>query len=337
MKQLKKLALLATVTLGTISCSSNEIIDSRNEQNEIRFAGIQMGNSIISKANKTLSGTETFGVYAYQTTPTTQTWINGQTLSKTETSWRLGSTFYYPVGNFSMSFWAYGKDAEKNIPTSVSKDGLVYENYSVAETTKHADFEAFVISKNVTTVTETSKDNAITLTFWHALSKIQFKANIVEDPALANVDVKITSITINTNQTGNLNYGSEASKWTQTGDMSNVAIALTNSGALTSAPADVTHEFYVIPLADNATNTITVVASFYHKGTDVKIANDVTGTIQATSAQLAINNKVTYNIVLSKEHLSGHTEIKFNEPTIEDWTPVEGGNITAPTQPATTY
>lgn len=62
MMQVKKLALLATVALGAMSCSNNEIIETLSEQNEIRFSGVQMGNNIITRANQGLTGKETFGV-----------------------------------------------------------------------------------------------------------------------------------------------------------------------------------------------------------------------------------------------------------------------------------
>ena len=330
MKQVKKLAVLATIALGAMSCSNNEVIESLNEQNEIRFSGIQMGNSIITKANQILTGSETFGVYAYQTSPSATPWFADQKLAKTGTAWGLPTKFYYPTGNFSMTFWAYGTDFAKNKPTSVSSTGLVYTNYSINQTNA-ADHEAFVISKNASTVTQDNKASGVALNFWHALSKIQFKAAKSDEPELTNVDVEISSISINTNQTGSLTYTGDASTWTQTGNNQDVAIYVTG-GALTTESASVTNEFYVIPLAGKAINTITVVASFYHKGTNVKIANDATGTIEATADLFKINNKVTYNMTLAKNNLSGHTEITFAEPTIEDWKPVTGGNV-FPTQP----
>lgn len=328
MKQIKKLALFATVALGAMSCSNNEIIETLNEQNEIRFASVQMGNGIITRANESLAGTETFGVYAFLTDPSTlEAYISDETLSKTGNIWGLSKKYYFPTGNFSMNFWAWGKDKTKNVPTSVSATGLVYTDYAVDQT-KAADHEAFVISKEVKTVTQANKD-AIALHFWHALSKIQFTAKIADATNFANVDAKITGIKINTSKTGSISYEGPTSKWVPSATTEDLTITLTKTDALTAKPSDVTSSFYAIPLATGGTNTITVNAVLYHKNTTIEVGT-ISGTITATADQLAINNSVTYNIILDLDNATGLTEIKFAEPTIEDWTPVNGGDVTLP-------
>lgn len=327
MKQVKKLALFATVALGAMSCSNNEIIETLNEQNEIRFASVQMGNGIITRANESLTGSETFGVYAFLTNPSTsEAYISDETLSKTGNAWGLNEKYYFPTGDFSMNFWAWGKDKNKNTPTSVSAAGLVYTDYAVDQT-KAADHEAFVISKDVKTVTQANK-NAIALNFWHALSKIQFTAKIADATNFANVDAKLTGISINTSKTGSISYEGSASKWTP-GDKTDETIAITNTNALTNTSSAVTSSFYAIPLAAEGVNTITVNAVLYHKNTTIEVGT-ISGTITATAAQLAINNSVTYNIILKLDEATGLTEIKFAEPTIEDWTPVNGGDTPLP-------
>lgn len=332
MKQVKTLALFATVALGAMSCSNNEIIETLNEQNEIRFASVQMGNSIISRAaTETLAGTETFGVYAYLTSPSEKTWINAAKLSKSGDAWGLNQMYYYPVGTFSMDFWAYGKDFEKNKPDSVSAAGMVYTDYTIDQT-KAADHEAFVISKDKVNVTQAEKANGIALHFWHALCKIQFTAKITNTTNFANVDAKITSISISTSKTGSITYEGSTSKWTP-GTETEVEITVTKTSALTDTSSAVTNSFYAIPLAKDADkNTITVTADLYHKGTGVNIADQITGTIEATGAQLAINNSVTYNIILDLSKATGLAEIKFAEPTIENWKAVAGGESTFPKQ-----
>ena len=91
MKQIKKLALFATVALGAMSCSNNEIIETLNEQNEIRFASVQMGNGIITRA--VAGDGDSFGVYAYQTSTTATDWFENQQLAKTNGTWGLPSKF----------------------------------------------------------------------------------------------------------------------------------------------------------------------------------------------------------------------------------------------------
>lgn len=336
MRQIKKLALCATVALGAMSCSNNEIIETLNEQNEICFASVQMGNGIITRANETLTGNETFGVYAYKTSETETTWFENEKLSKSGIAWGLPSKFYYPTGNFSMSFWAYGKTHAVNKPTSVSAAGLVYNDYNIFTTTTD-NLEGFVISKDVVTVTNTTKNNPVALNFWHALCKIKFTAKIANDANFANVDAKITGITINTSKTGSISYEGPTSKWVPSATIEGLTITLTAAAAtdaLTTAPTAVTNSFYAIPLATGGTNTITVDAVLYHKNTTIEVGS-ISGTIEATAAQMAINNSVTYNIILDLDQATGLTEIKFAEPTIEDWTPIVGGDITFPptTQP----
>lgn len=330
MRKIENLMIAATTLLCTVACSNNEVIESLNEQNEIRFASVQMGNSIITKANETLTGSETFGVYAFLTnTSTSEAYISGEILSKTNNAWGLNEKYYFPTGNFSMNFWAWGKDKAKNVPTSVTATGLVYTDYTVDQTNA-ADHEAFVISKEVKTVTQANKE-AIALNFWHALSKIQFTANIADAANFANVDAKIIGITISTSKTGSITYEGSTSKWTPSATKENLTITLTEAANnLTTTPTAVTIPFYAIPLATtDDTNTITVNAVLYHKNTTIEVGT-ISGSITATGAQLAINNSVTYNIILKLDEATGLTEIKFAEPSIEDWTPVDGGDITLP-------
>ncbi|MGL4781464.1 MAG: hypothetical protein ACRCXN_11620 [Bacteroidales bacterium] len=324
---MKKLALFATVALSTISCSNNEVMDSLADQNEIRFTGVQMGNSIITRTKEILTGKETFGVYAF-VDGHTPAYISDEKLSITENGWRLSEKYYYPTGEFSMKFWAWGKNKNENIPTSVSTEGLVYTDYTINQSSTSVH-EAFVISKDMTTVTNKTKENAIALNFWHALCKIQFTAKIANATNFANVDAKITGISINTSTKGSITYTGSESEWTP-GAKTDETITITNKNALTDSPSSVTSSFYAIPLATDGTNTITVKADLYHKGTSIKVADQLTGTITATGKQLAINNSVTYNIILDLDNATGLTEIKFAEPTIEDWNPVNSDDTTIP-------
>lgn len=339
MNQIKKLALCATVALGAMSCSNNEIIETLNEQNEIRFASVQMGNGIITRANETLTGNETFGVYAYKTSETATTWFENQQLAKTNGAWGLPTKYYYPTGDFEMKFWAYGKKHEANEanavnrPTSVSASGLRYENYDISA--QNTDIlEGFVISKDVVTVTDATKANSVALNFWHALCKIQFKAKIADATNFVNVTAKITGIKINTSKTGSIEYSSSKdSKWGPSATKEDLTITLTGAAnELTTTSTAVTNSFYAIPLATDGTNTITVDAVLYHKGTEIPVGT-ISGTITATAAQMAINNSVTYNIILDLDQATGLTEIKFAEPTIEDWNAVDGGDTTLPVKP----
>lgn len=330
---MRKIVLFAAIAMGAISCSKTDITEALNEQNEIRFTKAQMGNAIITRANEVIAGTESFGVYAYLTSPSAKTWFEGEKLSKKASDWALDNKYYYPAGDFSMNFWAYGKDFTKNQPTSVSAAGMVYTDYTIDQA-KVAEHEAFVILKDKKTVTQAEKANGIALHFWHAISKIQFNAKIATITGFENVDAKITSISINTSKTGSITYSASAtSKWTP-GTKTDETITLTKTDALTANYESVAGSFYVIPLAQDADkNIITVKADLYHKGTDIKIADQITGTIEATGAQLAINNSVTYNIILDLSKATGLAEITFAEPTIEDWNPVNGGESTFPTQP----
>lgn len=346
MKQVKTLALFATVALGAMSCSNNEIIETLNEQNEIRFASVQMGNNIITRA--AAGNGDSFGVYAYVTqgtTSTNQSYFINEKLIKTETdaTWGLGKKFFYPNGDFSMKFIAYGKKhntvASELGPTSSNGATLTYKNWDV--TTKDSDVcESFVVTKSPVTITQDDKNDPVSLTFTHALSKILFNANIKDDDAL-NITAKITSIKINTAKTGTLTVG-DAIKWVPEtwvpGTSESLSTTLTEAAnKLTKVPTSVTSEYYVIPLEkEDDTRDITVEAEVVHNYSDGKPSNIVvakaSATITATGAQLAINNSVTYNITLDLS-AAGLVEIKFAEPTIENWSPVDGGQSTFPTQP----
>lgn len=319
---MKNQLLLACVSLLVMtSCVKTEIVDAIESKSQINFGKVQMGNNISSKANETLSGSETFGVYAFLTAPQTLDYISNEKLSQLSTSsWGLTRKYYYPIGAFSMDFWGWGKDVTKNIPTSISATGLTYTNYSVADQSQTADFEAFVVSKDKQTVTEANKLSPVSMRFWHALAKVKFTAKISSVVGFENVDVKISSVNMNTSDAGSLTYTGAGSKW-EPGVKADKSVVVKHTSALTATQTDITDYLYVIPLAAEGMNTITVEAKLYNKNSSVEVGS-VVGSFDAVATQLAINNSVTYNLVFDLS-AAGLVEIKFAEPVVEDWNSID--------------
>ena len=323
MKNFKQALSFAILALVAISCSKSETLHDALDQNEIRFSETQMGNTVISKA--VADAADSFGVYAYLTTPPATSYFENIKLSSTGNVWGLSEKYYYPAGDFTMKFFAYGNTHGHNyVPTSVSDAGLVYTDFSV-DGIELVKAENFLITKQATEVSKASAANPIQLNFIHALSKIKFNANLVDGAGFENVVAQVTDITINTSNTGSLTYAGITDLWVPNATKADKTIGLlAAANKLTTATTAITSDFYVIPLAATGSNQITITVKLFHafadgSATEVIIAESVVN-IEATPAQLAINNSVTYNLKINRSNVGGLLEIKFDAPTIEDWT-----------------
>lgn len=352
MKTIHNLLVFATALLGTVSCSSNDVTERLNDQNEIRFASVQMGNNVITKA--TAMHTHSFGIYAsvsLQGATGSDYFINKK-LAWNGSQWGLDSKYYYPNGNFSMKFVGYGNTYGTNAPDEYKNGILKYNNWQIMTESapgkgdwyQNPDIcEAFVVTKKASSVSNISgKNGGINLLFTHALSKLQFNAKVVSPTNdYKTVSAKITSIKVKTPATGALSI-SETSKWAPASKMAEYSIPV-KSDILTQTLTSVAKPFYVIPMnsSESGQRTITVNVEVVHNYGDGSPSNIVvakaTVNINPTADQLAMNNLVTYNLTVDLEKLNNSTgegslvDIQFNDPTIEEWNPVNIDNTTFPT------
>jgi hypothetical protein len=324
---MKKL-LFALAALGAMSCSQNEITESFDEQNEIKFANVQMGNSIITKAEP-LTGNESFGVYAYYTTAENTTpvkYFENDQLLKSGDLWGLsGGKRYYPTVMNKMYFLGYGKVYDENKPTSIvtaeNTVSLQYTNYSVEDQTSFSKYENFVITKEAVAAAkpEVGVGVGVALTFTHALSKIQFKAQVLDEATHAKVDARITGIKATANVNGNLNFTTEY-LWTSSKSNEFTVGLVESNPILTTTPAPVSlKSLYVIP---NQSVGVNVTADLFNAGSDIKVGT-VTGSATIDQTNFVINNSVTVNIIIKRSSSADLTEITFADPVIEDWKPVD--------------
>lgn len=368
---MNKILSYPAVLLCMISCSNNEVIDSLSEQNEIRFANVQMNNSIITKAPADQA--HSFGVYAFLNQTTNDlvnyTYFSNQKLSKQTEGWGLDKKFYYPSGAFSMNFIGYGKahtDGKTNdpllLPTSVGNGVLTYENFTIPRLNDGGQdtalCEAFVVTEYPTIVEQgetTTSQKPIVLEFQQALAKTRIRASVISNPKFDNVVTTIKSVRFKTATTADLTVGPAAS-WKKNAKTTYEheylpLIKDPKSGLclITEKAEIVTEEYYLIPAfnehVDNMNRILYIDVEVFHKDINGNPSNilvaKATAEYTLSPVCLAIANFVTTNFKVDLQNLEttpptpgGFVEIKFGEPTIDKWLG-HTDNVGLPIKPST--
>lgn len=305
-------------------CTNTNIEKVYSENNEITFS-VEVENSIITKTPNALTGNETFGVYAYLSS---SPYFENVALRNSNGIWMPENKYYYPLEAFDMTLYAYGKNRDQNRPTHVSVNGVEYEQYSVENQDTQEErsvYENFLITKTPTFVNAGTK-GAVSLRFCHALSRIRFSAQIEDNAEFSNIRTRIKSIQIETSGTGSLHYKNEANGgWTPGAKVLKKIPLLASASDIGTNKTNLTDYFYVIPLTPGSKdiNTITVEVELLQRSGKPGIPDMLIGTthksISATSAQLAMNKSTKFNLLIQHTLTKGLTEIRFNDPVIEEW------------------
>lgn len=311
------------------SCVSTEITEiyEENDNLEILFSSVQLDNSITTKASTTaLTGNETFGVSClYVPTFTSgrpaELYFINEELSKSGDKWTLrNGPFYYPLKFGLMQFIAYGKSFIENKPdriffTDQNSIRAEWTEYSVAEQNemgrmKYEDFVFSYISQIV------DRPQTVAFKLYHPLAKINFTGSLLS--ASPTIDAKITQIIVQSYDKGKFgNNSNNAQNWISKGDQTEKNIELINENLLltTSRQTISKHSLYVIP---STSITISVQAVLYNKGDEIPIGY-VSGSTTIDKSTIGLNRNVTFNIKIDCLASPDLAEIKFSDPTLEDW------------------
>jgi len=183
---MKKILLAVTAALAITSCSQNEEFENPAQKAEINFGSI-VGNSTRATITNT-DNFETFTVNGYKTSAVMATttklesgFINNEVVTKTEGVWKHNNVFYWP--STYVQFFATSPQQS----LSIEDDGYPTFDYTVGDIATQEDLLVANLKD------QQKSDNAVQLTFQHALTQVNF--SIKGDTK--GFDYKVTKLTIN--------------------------------------------------------------------------------------------------------------------------------------------
>ena len=260
----KQVLMMAALALALGGCSKTETTGSA-QGGTIGFAGSGVNN--ITKAGDLTDANFTkFYVYgSYQETGgTIVDRFTKQEVTKPENTWGYTPTQYWANGTWAFGAYSTSEEGEGGI-TDQAWDYTVGLSFKVNSGNDHQGDLVYADATNIIVDDATTYSTAVSLTFKHLLSKIQFKFTMGESVAAYTVelsDFKVDGMVIDaTWANGVLTPGStKAETGTEYTDFAS-AEAIDETNGLIAGP------FYVIPQAvgtdDNAFNI-----SFTAKVTD---------------------------------------------------------------------
>lgn len=316
---MKKLMLAAMAALAITGCSQNEEFEAVSQKAPIGF------NTVVSKTTRAaiteLAALRTSGftVYAYTSPEEITTAFPSEvgtlmtaeavTYDEATTSWKNTKEYYWPLTN-KVHFYAYATGAGANYiaPTTSKYPGL---NYTVADLAdKQKDF---VVAK---LQNQGKSDNAIQLSFAHALTQVNFSA--VGDKAGFTYTVNSIKI-VNVAKTGI--YSFSDGQWTTEAPFATSYEYPINSAnkaidGIVSKDLDVTdNTLMLMPQAMNADAKI-VISYTVSDATGVVYATDENGFEISLAGKIdwEPGKKVRYTLTLG----NGAVSMKF-APVVGPW------------------
>lgn len=299
----KQVLMMAALALALGGCSKTETTGSA-QGGTIGFAGSGVNN--ITKAGDLDNDSFTkFYVYGgYQGTdgaPVTR--FNGVEVTKADDKWTYSPIQYWAEGTWAFGAYSTSEEGEGGI-TDQAWDYTVGLSFKVNSGNDHQGDLVYADATNIIVDDATTYSTAVSLTFKHLLSKIQFKFTMGESVAAYTVelsDFKVDGMVIDaTWANGVLTPGStKAETGTEYTDFAS-AEAIDETNGLIAGP------FYVIPQAvgtdDNAFNI-----SFTAKVTDGKTVYK-NGTVTAVvpvgeHATWTAQNYYQYSAVIEMENI----------------------------------
>ena len=299
----KQVLMMAALALALGGCSKTETTGSA-QGGTIGFAGSGVNN--ITKAGDLVDNNfKKFYVYgSYQETGgTIVDRFTKQEVTKPENTWGYTPTQYWANGTWAFGAYSTSEEGEGGI-TDQAWDYTVGLSFKVNSGNDHQGDLVYADATNIIVVDATTYSKAVSLTFKHLLSKIQFKFTMGESVAAYTVklsDFKVDGMVIDaTWANGVLTPGStKAETGTEYTDFAS-AEAIEATNGLIAGP------FYVIPQAvgtdDNAFNI-----SFTAKVTDGKTVYK-NGTVTAVvpvgeHATWTAQNYYQYSAVIEMENI----------------------------------
>lgn len=322
---MKKLFLFVCATAMAVSCvkSSDDCAPAGVDTNEIGISADitqatvtpaqAMNNARAAYAGSTASwkDNDSIGIFSAQAK-------NGINAKYTVTgvastpSWTATAPMYWADGATSHTFTAYAPYAAGNTSASAVKIPKLSVQTGVMDATMD-----FLYSKNLATAGVLKAAGNVGLIFTHAFTLIEFKVKINTSVASGTT---LTSFTLAAGASDKV-FTTDAASTIALTDGTVTAGATTNTATLTLAPAKGLSEtavsVYVIILPGTFTApTLTMTLS--ESGSPVSVP---AATVNTTV--FAPGSKYSYNVNVSR------TAISISNPTITDWTTVNGSDINA--------
>lgn len=314
---MKRILLLAAVAATWASCQDEKSCVSPSND-EIRINSViaevvpdQHTRTALTGSTAAWANGDALGLYCTQSVAPA---VNLQyTVSGIGTApvWATSTPIYWANGSTSHTFVAYSPYAAGNSdPTAVKLPAIGTQTGTLAPAMD------FLISNNLATTGVTRSGGAVGLIFKHALSLIEF--NMVQGNGLA-AGATLTSFTVAS--------PTSSDKLFATDGTSTIALASgTITPGVTAAAATVTPAtppvlsatpttVYVLLLPGTYTAP-TLAINLQESGASVTVPAATLGT-----TAFAANTKYAYTVTISR------TAITLSNPTITDWTPVNGGSI----------
>ena len=299
----KQVLMMAALALALGGCSKTETTGSA-QGGTIGFAGSGVNN--ITKAGDLVDNNfRKFYVYgSYQkTVDTIVDRFTKQEVTKPENTWGYTPTQYWANGTWAFGAYYTSEEGEAGV-TDLDWDYTGGLSFKVNSGNDHQGDLVYADATNIIVDDATTYSTAVSLTFKHLLSKIQFKFTMGESVAAYTVklsDFKVDGMVIDaTWANGVLTPGStKAETGTEYTDFAS-AEAIDETNGLIAGP------FYVIPQAvgtdDNAFNI-----SFTAKVTDGKTVYK-NGTVTAVvpvgeHATWTAQNYYQYSAVIEMENI----------------------------------
>lgn len=217
---MKKILFAAVAALAIVGCTQNEEFDNMGSKAEIKVGTVVKATTKAAVTDGDSLKKTGFTVYAYNTGEKEMAAVTAgglgtpfmdgvsATYDKTKSVWTLaGSPHYWPL-NSKVQFFAYATD-DAVTKYEIAADAIFPSlTYTIdADAAKQKDF---VVAK---LINQTKTDDAVKLTFTHALTQVNFSAKGKN----ANLRYKITSIGIQgVANTGTYSFAGDGT-WAVTG------------------------------------------------------------------------------------------------------------------------
>lgn len=194
------LCVTATFALGVSSCVANEKADPQEEAVEILYNLAPVKQNQSTKASFS-EFTGTFGTFAYsfpvgksydlnKNDAGIATYINNAEISKVGSVWKGSSTYYWPVGGGTLTFFSYAPyNALKDKVTCTVANGIALTDYVVSATVGNMASETDIlvadIAKDLNSNTNPGAyyTSGVPTLFRHKLCTVQFLVSYANEPS----------------------------------------------------------------------------------------------------------------------------------------------------------
>lgn len=280
----------------------------------------------MSRADGDLDQAVKLGVFAYQTAGAPSALYIDDELSYQTNAWKLSKTYYWPLTDPELTFYAYGPKAANNGITAATCAVAGTPTFAYAVTgTPGAQTDVIVDLTG-----KTQSTGAVTFALSHVLTQVQFKAQLSASPNTELV-VKINSITVKAPASANFAIVASKASWSGAATPNASYAALNTETAVTATNGSSTAIGSFLNMIPGAGAEIVVVATAYDKSTAAKVGEKTTtikcdGSATPNVAAWEAGTLVTYTLTLDPDKVAAGSgnAIEFGQPTVNTWTPGSG-------------